>query len=31
LQSVKAQLNQTLTPDQQRQAMQNARSLSLSQ
>jgi hypothetical protein len=31
LQSVKSQLNQTLTPDQQRQAMQNARSLSLSQ
>jgi hypothetical protein len=31
LQSVKSQLNQTLTPEQQRQAMQNARSLSLSQ
>jgi LTXXQ motif family protein len=31
LQSVKSQLNQTLTPEQRRQAMQNARSLSLSQ
>jgi LTXXQ motif family protein len=31
LQSVKLQLNQTLTPEQQRQAKQNARSLSLSQ
>jgi hypothetical protein len=30
-QSVKSQLNQTLTPEQQRQAMQNARSLSISQ
>lgn len=29
LQSVKSQLTQTLTPDQQQQAMQNARSLSL--
>jgi LTXXQ motif family protein len=31
LQSVKSQLNQALTPEQQRQVMKNARSLSLSQ
>jgi hypothetical protein len=31
LQSVRSQLNQALTPEQQRQVMKNARSLSLSQ